>query len=133
MSGPQRARVVAAHGRHCLVESEDGTRTLCHPRGKKSQVVVGVNEFVLEEENPIPTMSIDPKVETEQVERLAAFRSRRDGAKVERLRAALVAAAKDGRNLMPSIVEAVDGNVTLGEVVASLKTVFGEHRDAVTL
>ena len=41
MSDPQRARVVAAHGRHCLVESQDGTRTLCHPRGKKSQVVVG--------------------------------------------------------------------------------------------
>jgi methylmalonyl-CoA mutase (EC 5.4.99.2) len=99
----------------------------------KSQVVVGVNEFVLEEENPIPTMSIDPKVETEQVERLAAFRARRDDAKVERLRADLVAAAKEGRNLMPPIVEAVDGNVTLGEVVASLKTVFGEHRDAVTL
>ena len=41
MSDTQRARVVAAHGRHCLVESEDGSRTLCHPRGKKSQVVVG--------------------------------------------------------------------------------------------
>ena len=99
----------------------------------KEAVVVGVNEFVLEEENPIPTMTIDPKVETEQVERLAAFRARRDGARVERLRADLVAAAKEGRNLMPPIVEAVDGNVTLGEVVASLKTVFGEHRDAVSL
>lgn len=41
MGEPQRARVVAAHGRHCLVENEDGSRTLCHPRGKKSQVVVG--------------------------------------------------------------------------------------------
>lgn len=34
-------RVVAAHGRHCLVESDDGQRTLCHPRGKKNSVVVG--------------------------------------------------------------------------------------------
>lgn len=34
-------RVVAAHGRHCLVEGEDGRRTLCHPRGKKNAVVVG--------------------------------------------------------------------------------------------
>ena len=33
--------VVAAHGRHCLVESPDGSRLICHPRGKKSQVVVG--------------------------------------------------------------------------------------------
>jgi len=41
MSGTRPARVVAAHGRHCLVEGEDGQRTLCHPRGKKSAVVVG--------------------------------------------------------------------------------------------
>lgn len=41
MGGTRLARVVAAHGRHCLVEDEDGQRTLCHPRGKKSAVVVG--------------------------------------------------------------------------------------------
>ena len=34
-------RVVAAHGRHCLVESPDGQRRICHPRGKKSHAVVG--------------------------------------------------------------------------------------------
>jgi len=33
--------VVASHGRHCMVESTDGERRICHPRGKKSQVVVG--------------------------------------------------------------------------------------------
>ncbi|HET8746527.1 MAG TPA: ribosome small subunit-dependent GTPase A [Ramlibacter sp.] len=37
----QPGLVVASHGRHCLVESPDGTRRLCHPRGKKSQAVVG--------------------------------------------------------------------------------------------
>jgi ribosome biogenesis GTPase / thiamine phosphate phosphatase len=37
----QSGLVVASHGRHCLVESPDGTRRLCHPRGKKSQAVVG--------------------------------------------------------------------------------------------
>ncbi|MGE4239262.1 ribosome small subunit-dependent GTPase A [Ramlibacter sp.] len=36
-----RGRVVASHGRHALVEPEDGPRLICHPRGKKSQVVVG--------------------------------------------------------------------------------------------
>lgn len=41
MGSTLAARVVAAHGRHCLVEGEDGQRTLCHPRGKKSAVVVG--------------------------------------------------------------------------------------------
>ena len=33
--------VVAAHGRHCLVESPDGSRRICHPRGKKNAVAVG--------------------------------------------------------------------------------------------
>ncbi|GAB3183092.1 ribosome small subunit-dependent GTPase A [Hydrogenophaga aquatica] len=37
----QNGLVVAAHGRHCLVEADDGSRLLCHPRGKKSQAVVG--------------------------------------------------------------------------------------------
>ena len=99
----------------------------------KESVVVGVNEFTVEEETQIPTMSIDPQVEPEQVARLAAFRARRDEARASRLCAELVAAAKEGRNLMPPIIEAVDGNVTLGEVVESLRTVFGDHRDTVGL
>ena len=37
----QSGLVVAAHGRHCLVETDDGSRRICHPRGKKSQSVVG--------------------------------------------------------------------------------------------
>jgi ribosome biogenesis GTPase len=41
MSAALAGRVVAAHGRHCLVEGDDGQRTLCHPRGKKNAVVVG--------------------------------------------------------------------------------------------
>jgi ribosome biogenesis GTPase len=37
----QSGLVVASHGRHCVVETPDGERRICHPRGKKSQVVVG--------------------------------------------------------------------------------------------
>lgn len=40
-AGQGNGLVVAAHGRHCIVEADDGTRTLCHPRGKKSDLVVG--------------------------------------------------------------------------------------------
>ncbi|PZP95745.1 MAG: ribosome small subunit-dependent GTPase A [Variovorax paradoxus] len=41
MSALPTGLVVAAHGRHCLVEADDGSRRICHPRGKKSQAVVG--------------------------------------------------------------------------------------------
>lgn len=40
-SGLQSGLVVASHGRHCLVETPDGERLICHPRGKKNQAVVG--------------------------------------------------------------------------------------------
>ena len=99
----------------------------------KEALVVGVNEFVIPAESPIPTLTINPKIEAEQVARLAAFRSRRDAAAVERRRAELVAGARDGRNLMPVIVDAVNDHVTLGEIIESLRGVFGEYREAVTV
>jgi methylmalonyl-CoA mutase N-terminal domain/subunit len=97
---------------------------------EKEQIVVGVNEFVSAEERPIPMLVIDPAVETEQVARLRALRARRDPAAVERRRAALVETARDGRNLLPPLVDAVTDLVTLGEVVESLRTVFGDHRES---
>ncbi|PWW47654.1 ribosome small subunit-dependent GTPase A [Melaminivora alkalimesophila] len=41
MSRSNEGLVVASHGRHCVVEQDDGSRRICHPRGKKSQAVVG--------------------------------------------------------------------------------------------
>jgi methylmalonyl-CoA mutase N-terminal domain/subunit len=96
----------------------------------KDQIVVGVNEFTVEEERPIPTLVIDPAVEEDQVARLRALRARRDAEAAGRLRAAVADAAREGRNLLPPIIDAVSGLVTLGEVVESLRTVFGEHRES---
>jgi methylmalonyl-CoA mutase N-terminal domain/subunit len=98
-------------------EVEDGRRT-----------IVGVNAFREEGDARPPLMSIDPSVEKDQVERLAAFRARRDSeatrASLERLRAD----CGDDRNLMPPILEAVTAGATLGEVVSTLKSVYGEYR-----
>ena len=95
----------------------------------KRQIVVGVNEFVMKEERPIPTLSVDPVVEDEQRARLQALRARRDPSAVERGRQALVNAAREGRNLVPPLIDAVTHLVTLGEAVESLKTVFGDYRE----
>ncbi|HSB36051.1 MAG TPA: methylmalonyl-CoA mutase family protein [Thermoanaerobaculia bacterium] len=97
---------------------------------EKEQIVVGVNEFTVADERSIPTLSIDPAVEVEQVQRLSALRARRDAGAVARRRASLVEAAREGRNLMPPIVDAVSELVTLGEIVESLKTVFGDYRES---
>jgi methylmalonyl-CoA mutase N-terminal domain/subunit len=94
----------------------------------KSRIVVGVNAFqTTGDEAKITTLRVDESVAARQRERLAALRKRRDARRVERLRAALTLAAEGTANLMPSIVAAVDGDVTLGEICADLRAAFGTY------
>jgi methylmalonyl-CoA mutase N-terminal domain/subunit len=93
------------------------------------QVVVGVNRFVEDAAaEALPLQRIDERVEREQVERLAAFRAKRDAASVERHLAAVRAAASTSESLMPRFVDAVDAGVTLGEICNVLREVFGTYR-----
>jgi methylmalonyl-CoA mutase, N-terminal domain len=96
------------------------------------QVVVGVNAFVSPEAHTIPAPEVDPDVEADQIARLAALRARRDARAVDRRRAALVEAAREGRNVLPPMLDAVTELVTLGEIVESLRSVFGEHHETTT-
>ncbi len=96
-------------------------------RGER--VVVGVNQFV--ETNAgekIALLRVDERVEREQIERLNAFRSARDLESVERLLTRLRRAAQTDENLMPCLIDAVDSNVTLGEICRVLREVFGTYR-----
>ena len=95
-------------------------------RGER--IVVGVNAFREETESSPPLLSVDPRIETDQVERLRAFRASRDAKAVETCVETLRRDAREDRNLMPAIVSAVTAGVTLGEIVAALKTVYGEFR-----
>jgi methylmalonyl-CoA mutase N-terminal domain/subunit len=96
---------------------------------EKQSIVVGMNDFVEEDEKvTLPTMVIDESVERDQVERLRAFRESRGG-NVDGALAALDEAARGTANLMPLIVECVRNNCTIGEIVATMKKTFGEHRD----
>jgi methylmalonyl-CoA mutase N-terminal domain/subunit len=90
--------------------------------------VVGVNVYRDASETPVPILSVDPSVETEQIERLRAFRAARDGARSAAALARVSADAREDRNLMPALVEAVAADATLGEIVGALKAVYGEHR-----
>jgi methylmalonyl-CoA mutase N-terminal domain/subunit len=92
--------------------------------------VVGVNRYVLDDEVPIPLLKIDPALEPKQIGRLAGVRARRDSAAVEtRLAALREAAAKEGVNLMPLIVDAARDYVTLGEMCDALREVWGVWRE----
>ncbi len=89
--------------------------------------IVGINAFVDQAAVPVNLHSVDPAVEAEQVRRLKAFRSARDGARASSAVEAVQRAAREDRNLMPPILAAVEANATLGEIVAGLKAVYSEH------
>ena len=94
------------------------------------RVVVGVNRYRTEADEEIHILRIDPDVEPKQIERLRAFKARRDSALVERRIAELSdAASVPDRNLMPVIVDAVRDGVTLGETCDAWRRVWGTWRE----
>jgi methylmalonyl-CoA mutase N-terminal domain/subunit len=94
------------------------------------RVIVGVNGYQLEGEVPPEILSIDPDFERKQVEQVQALRTRRDAPAVERRLAELrEAAARDGVNLMPVIVDAARDYVTMGEMCDVLRDVWGVWRE----
>jgi methylmalonyl-CoA mutase N-terminal domain/subunit len=94
------------------------------------RVVVGVNQYELEDEQLPPILHIDPALERKQVDRVQAVRSRRDARGAEEALARLRehAAAPD-RNLMPALLDAARAHATEGEMVAALQAVFGTYTE----
>jgi len=100
---------------------------------EKSAVVVGVNEFVSEEEATVPLQRIDEALEQRQVERVKELRVRRDPGVHAAALKGVEDAARGGENLMPRIVAAVDAYATVGEIADTLRGVFGEYRETVVV
>jgi methylmalonyl-CoA mutase N-terminal domain/subunit len=95
---------------------------------RKEKVIVGVNEYVMDEK-PIPTLYIDDGVSEEHIARVRALRARRDGARVARALEDLRSAARGSDNLMPPILEASRAYATVGEMCDALREVFGEYQE----
>ena len=96
----------------------------------KERVQVGVNKFINKDEViDMPILKIDPKVEEQQVYSLTKLKRERDNEKVKEVLIKLKEVAKTKENTMPYIVEAVKVYASLGEIVETLKDIFGEHTD----
>jgi methylmalonyl-CoA mutase N-terminal domain/subunit len=96
----------------------------------RQRIVVGVNDFRLDEADEIPILRIDPALEHKQKGRLEATRARRDPAAVERTLAELKRdAAQPGRNLMPGLLECARARASEGEMVSALQGVFGDYTE----
>ncbi len=96
---------------------------------QRQRLVVGVNEFMVEEQEPVEILRIDPKLEAEQVARVVEVRRKRDGARCANALARLKKAARGSDNLMPYILDAVRGYATEGEIMGALVEVFGTYTE----
>ena len=95
-------------------------------------VVVGVNRFTSDEPQAIEVFQIDPAIERQQVERVRALRASRHGATCRQAIDRIVATARDGSNVVPAIIDAVEARATVGEISDAMRTVFGEHQETST-
>lgn len=97
------------------------------------QKIVGLNAYEAAQKEPVPILKIDESVARDQVQRLQAFRAKRDSQRAEEACRRVRETAEGTHNLMPSIVEAVRAEATVGEIADAMRDVFGEHKESVTL
>ncbi len=97
---------------------------------KKEKIIVGVNAFAMEHE-PISTLKIDERVARHQLARLRTIRKTRNSRHVRDGLKDLQRAAADEENLMPPLIRCVKTYATLGEIIDSLKEVYGEYQEPI--
>jgi methylmalonyl-CoA mutase N-terminal domain/subunit len=94
---------------------------------KKEQIVVGVNQFAVNEEMTLERLQVDPAIEAAQTAKLKELRERRKKERVAELLGQLENAANGTKNLMPLFIECVENDITLGEICNTLRGVWGEY------
>jgi methylmalonyl-CoA mutase N-terminal domain/subunit len=98
---------------------------------RNEKVVVGVNKYVMKDARPINFLKIDEAVELEQIEKVRAFKASRDIGKVEKRLTQLAEACRNGRNVMPVLIDAVRDYASLGEISDVYRQVFGLYREPI--
>jgi methylmalonyl-CoA mutase N-terminal domain/subunit len=94
----------------------------------KEQVVVGLNAFQSDEVVELERLKVDPRIEENQRQHLAALRQKRDNERVLQLLGHLDTAARGSENLMPVFIACVENEVTLGEICGVLRGLWGEYQ-----
>ena len=96
-------------------------------------IVIGVNRFTIEDEKSVSILRVDEALERKQVERLRALRGRRNQEAWRQALKQVEDAARQGSNLMPHIIHAVESYCTVGEIASQLRQVFGEYKEEVVV
>jgi methylmalonyl-CoA mutase N-terminal domain/subunit len=116
------------------IQAEVSRNAYLRERGIQDGTIrkVGVNCYrIEEEEREVELHPYKPQEAARQIERLAAVRSKRNGGDVKKTLEAVRTAAVEGKNLVPPIIAAVKTMVTVGEVTAALKDVYGEYKEPI--
>jgi methylmalonyl-CoA mutase N-terminal domain/subunit len=121
--------VEAVKQNFCQREIADASYELQNRIDRGERIVVGVNRYT-EGDGQTEILRIDPALERKQLDRVAAVRGRRESTAVEASLAALkLAAATDGENLMPHLLDAARVHATEGEIITALQEVFGSYTE----
>jgi methylmalonyl-CoA mutase, N-terminal domain len=97
------------------------------------QKIVGVNAFIERDDQPIEVLAIDESSQAHQLKKLAALKSKRDNAAVQKYLDALRRAAEGSENTMPRILDAVRAYATVGEICDAFRSVFGSYTETSVL
>ncbi|HEX9406261.1 MAG TPA: methylmalonyl-CoA mutase family protein, partial [Thermoanaerobaculia bacterium] len=96
---------------------------------RREKIIVGVNDFVQEDETPIEILYIDESAAEQQMDRLDGLRRTRDNDSVMRTLDALRNTARGRANTMPAILDCVRSYATIGEMCDALRDVWGEYEE----
>jgi methylmalonyl-CoA mutase N-terminal domain/subunit len=109
---------------------EQSAYTIAGQIDSGERIVVGVNRFTIDHDEPYEPLRVDPAIEAEQCARLAALRAERDQPLVDRWLGELRAAAEGTANVLPPMREALRARATVGEVCDVLREVWGQYTPA---
>lgn len=99
----------------------------------KGRIVVGVNDFTGESENPQSVLKVDSQLEKKQIERIKSVREKRDSVLADKQLKELKKAANSEQNIIPVVINCVESMVTLGEICGILRETWGEYKENVVL
>jgi methylmalonyl-CoA mutase, N-terminal domain len=95
---------------------------------ENKQVVVGVNQFTVDETLELESLTVDPAIEKSQVDQLINLKQSRDNERINELKEQLANMARSNENLMPIMVTCVEADMTLGEICGVLRGIWGEYQ-----
>jgi methylmalonyl-CoA mutase N-terminal domain/subunit len=95
----------------------------------KRRIIVGLNEYIEDGEEPIEMRETDPAFEARKIAELKVFKSQRDQNKVKARIEQIRKVARGEGAFMPLFIEAVKDGLTLGEIIGVMREVFGEYRE----